>query len=193
LWRGFSALAKSRRKAREAALKALYKIELAKSPLATAVEELHENSDMAPELTEYAERLVRGVREHQGALDRVLSGAIQGYDYNRVVIVDKNVLRIGAYELFHELAVPPAVIIDEAIEIARKYSTIESGGFVNGVLDQVRKQSPKANWDPASAPVEFAEEREPDEPVEIVEETVEADSDEAKKLARIGGWTLRSE
>lgn len=186
-------MARSRRAARVAAMQALYKIALAKSPIASAVEEMHEHSDLSPDLAQYAEKLVQEVRDRQAELDKSLSALIRDYDYSRIVLVDKIVLRIGAYELLHEPAIPPAVTIDEAIEIARKFSTPDSGRFVNGVLDRLRLDSPKANWDPASAPPEFAEEPEPEEPIEVVEETIDADSEEAKKLSRIGGWKLRSD
>ncbi|MFI5385319.1 MAG: transcription antitermination factor NusB [Fimbriimonadales bacterium] len=187
-------VAKSRRKARIAALQALYKIEIAKSSIAAAVEEMRDHSDLDSELTEYAERLIAGVRNNQATLDERLSRIIQEYDYDRVAVVDKNVLRIAAFELFYEPELPPAVTINEAIEIARKYSTVESGKFVNGVLGKLLEESPKANWNPPPAPKEPIEEVIRDgEPVEVVEETIVADSEEAKKLSRIGGWKLRSE
>lgn len=186
-------MAKSRRKAREAALQALYKIEIAKSPIATAVDEMREHSDLSPDLTDYAEKLIAGVRKNQAEIDRRLTALIREYSYDRIVVVDKVVMRIAAFELFHEATIPPAVIIDEAIEIARKFSTVESGRFVNGVLDKLREESPKANWDPATAPPEAREEREPPEPIEVTEETIEAGSDEARKLARIGGWKLKTD
>jgi N utilization substance protein B len=185
---------KSRRKSRVAALQALYKIEIAKSPISVAIEEMHEHSDLAPDLAEYAEKLVAGVRNNQTALDKELASIIREYDYDRVAVVDKNVLRIAAFELIHEPAIPPAVTINEAIEIARKYSTVESGKFVNGVLGRLLELSPKKDWDPATAPKESGEEvSHDDEPIEVTEETIDADSDEAKKLARVGGWKLRQE
>lgn len=187
-------MASSRRKARIAALQALYKIEIAKSPIATAVDEMRDHSDLSPFLSDYAEKLISGVRNNQALLDQRLSQIIREYDYDRVAVVDKNVLRIAAFELLFEPSIPPAVTINEAIEIARKYSTIESGKFVNGILGKLLEESPKANWDPASAPPEEQEEiAHDDEPVEVVEETIDADSDEAKKLSRIGGWKLKSD
>ena len=187
-------MARSRRKAREAALQALYKIEIAKSPIATAVEEMREHSELDAGLADYAERLVTSIRNGQAALDRQLASIILDYDYDRVAVVDKNVLRIAAYELLHEPAIPPAVTINEAIEISRKFSTFESGKFVNGVLGKLLEGSPKAKWDPSTAPPEETEEIVHDqEPIEVVEETIQADSDEAKKLSRIGGWKLRNE
>lgn len=187
-------MASSRRKARIAALQALYKIEIAKSPIAAAVEEMRDHSDLSPFLADYAEKLISGVRHNQGDLDQRLSQIIREYDYDRVAIVDKNVLRIAAFELLFEPSIPPAVTINEAIEIARKYSTIESGKFVNGILGKLLEESPKAAWDPSSAPPEEQEEIvHDDEPIEVVEETLDADSDEAKKLSRIGGWKLKSD
>lgn len=174
-------------------MQALYKIAVAKSPIVAAVEEMREHSELSADQAEYAERLVRSVREQQSELDGRLSKLIRDYDYSRIVLVDKIVMRIAAYELLQEPAIPPAVSIDEAIEIVRKFSTPDSSRFVNGVLDQLRLDSPKANWDPAMAPPEFAEEPEPDEPIEVEEETIQADSDEAKKLSRIGGWKLRTD
>lgn len=187
-------MAKSRRKAREAALQALYKIEIAKSPISTAVEEMREHSNLTAGLTDYAEHLIAGVRNNQASLDSRLSQIIKEYDYDRVAVVDKNVLRIAAYELLFEPAIPPAVTINEAIEIARKFSTIESGKFVNGVLGKLLSESPKANWDAATAPPEALEDPvHDDEPIEVVEETIQADSEEAKKLAKMGGWKLREQ
>jgi N utilization substance protein B len=136
---------------------------------------------------------VVSIRNGQAALDKLLALIILEYDYSRVAIVDKNVLRIAAYELLHEPSIPPAVTINEAIEISRKFSTIESGKFVNGVLGKLLEQSPKANWDPATAPPEQEEMAPATEPVEVIEETIEADSDEAKGLKRIGAWKLKSE
>ncbi|HVT13327.1 MAG TPA: transcription antitermination factor NusB [Fimbriimonadaceae bacterium] len=182
----------SRRKARIAALQALYKIEIAKSPIATAVEEMRTHGDLSPFLADYAERLIAGVRNNQAPLDKRLSAIIREYDYDRVAVVDKNMLRIAAFELLFEPSIPPAVTINEAIEIARKFSTEESGKFVNGVLGKLLEESPKVNWDPSSAPPEEQEEIvHDDEPVEVEEQTLDADSEEAKKLSRIGGWKLR--
>jgi N utilization substance protein B len=185
---------RSRRKARELALQALYKIEIAKSPISTAVAEMRENSELAPDLLNYAEAIVVGVRENQSMLDERIAGVILEYSYDRVAVVDKNMLRIAGYELYFQPAIPPAVTINEAIEISRKYSTIESGKFVNGVLGKLLEGSPKHNWDPATAPPEEREEIvTEEEPIEVIEETIQADSQEAKTLSRIGGWKLKAD
>lgn len=146
----------------------------------------------------FATLLAEGVWDKKADLDRALDGAMPNYTVDRLVAVDRNVLRIGAWELYELPYVPPIVSINEAIEIAKKYGTAESGRFVNGVLATILRRSPKADYDPKTAPrdPEFAEReepyREPEAPV--VEETVEEGSDEAKRAKRYGlAWTLRSE
>ncbi len=183
---------RSRRKARVAALQALYQLDITKGSLHNAVNEMLEHSALAPDLAAYAERLVRGVVEHHVDLDERIAAVVQDWDYDRVATVDRNVMRIAAYELYHEPSIAPAVTIDEAIEIVRKYSTEESGKFMNGILDKLRLRSPKANWDPTTAPPEeeHGEIEEEAPPLDV--EIIEADSDEAKKLAR-AGWKVRVE
>lgn len=181
---------KSRRKAREAALRGLYEMELGHLPLETVLEESLPQAELPKELEDFAREVLTGVRQNLETIDKMLAEAIADWDFNRTAVVDRNVLRIATYELFYCPSIPPAVTIDEAIEIGRKYSTAESGKFINGVLGRILKQSPKAVW----APVEGAqEEAAPPEPVEEPEEvTLEADSDEAKRLAKVGGWRFKS-
>ncbi|MFQ3587484.1 MAG: transcription antitermination factor NusB [Fimbriimonadaceae bacterium] len=186
---------KNRRAAREAALRALYAIEIGKALLPDAVNELRENADLGPELTAYAVALVTGVREHLAEIDDLVAARVREWDYDRLAAVDRNLMRIATYELFHQPDVPPKVTLDEAIELAKKYSTAESGRFVNGVLAKVLEASPKLDWVP---PVEEAarslEEPAPPEPEPEVEETeLEAESAEAKKLLRAGFWGIRRE
>lgn len=145
----------------------------------------------------FARLLVEGVWERKADLDRILDDAMPHYAIERLAAVDRNVLRIGTWELFELPYVPPIVTINEAIEIAKKYATAESGRFVNGVLATMLKRSPKSDFDPKSAPQdpEFEEQEKPYREPErvVIEETVEEGSDEAKKAKRFGlTWTLRS-
>jgi len=146
---------------------------------------------------EFAITLVAGVWQEKMDIDQGLDATMPHYTVDRLAAVDRNVLRLGTWELFHLPYVPPIVTINESIEIAKKYATADSGRFVNGVLATMLKRSPKADYDPKTAPrdPEFAERevayREPEKP--IVEETVEDGSDEAKKAKRYGlNWTLRA-
>ena len=186
-------MAKSRRKAREAALQTLYEIEVGKASPETSMANTLEAAALDPELADYAVRLTAGVREHERDLDEQISSLVHGYDYNRLAAIDRNLLRIAGYELFFEPAVPPKVTINEAIEIAKKYSTAESGKFVNGVLGRLVEASPKANWDPSKAPVIEDEDIVREQPAEAQVETIEAGSKEAEELAKVGGWKLRSD
>ena len=184
---------RSRRKAREGALRVLYEMEVGGASLANAMSSMLEESDVTEDVAPYAERLAKGVREHRIPIDRALSDYLKEYDYSRLAAIDRNILRIGAYELLHVPEIPPAVSINEAIEIAKKYSTAESGKFINGVLGRMLKDSDKANWDPATAPPEFAEEI-VQEPARVVEEeTVDADSEEGMNALRFGQWTIKKE
>ena len=143
----------------------------------------------------FATLLAQGVWDRKFDLDDGLNAVMPNYTIDRLAAVDRNVLRIGTWELFELPYVPPLVTINEAIEIAKKYATAESGKFVNGVLATMLRKSPKRDYDPATAPQDpdFQELerifREPEVPV--VEETVEEGSDEAKKAKRYGlAWKL---
>ena len=184
---------RSRRKAREAALTVLYEVEIGHMAGREALERTFEETDLAEDLRPFATELVKGVLENVEDLDDQIAPLIKEYSYDRVAAIDRNVMRIAAFELFFLPAIPPAVTLNEAIDIAKKYSTAESGKFVNGVLGRLLKDSPKAEWDPATAPEDEYEEREKAPPEVIEVEEVEVSIEEAKKLAKIGGWTLRSE
>lgn len=88
----------------------------------------------------YAELLVIGVIEHGDAIDQKISSFSENWALKRMALVDLNILRIATFEIeFFDNSVPPKSSIDEAIEIAKKYSTTESASFINGILDQIYK------------------------------------------------------
>lgn len=184
----------SRRKAREAALRALYEIDLAQSAPMDALDDVCAEMNLTAEHQPFALRILLGVVEKKSEIDNRLSKLIREFDYDRVAAVDRNVLRMAAFELLFEPAIPPAVSINEAVAIVKRYSTSESGRFVNGVLAKLVRETPKANWDPAAAPPEedFAEES-PDEAREPEVELVQADSEEAVAAKKFGSWTVRTD
>lgn len=188
-------MAKSRRRARELALRALYEMDITGVSAAEAYRDTIHEHEAHFEQRNYAEQVLRGYQDNAQQIDTILADRIPDYDFRRIATVDRNVLRLATYELYFEPAIPPAVTINEAVDIAKKYSTAESGKFVNGVLGKVVNDSPKANWDPKSAPVEAVEEppAEPEPEMEIEERFIEEGSDEEKSLARIAGWKLRTE
>lgn len=85
----------------------------------------------------YADECVRGVAEERAALDEIVSAASSNWRIERMTRVDRNVLRLGAWELLRRTDVPRSVVIDEAVELAKRFGSEESGAFVNGVLDRV--------------------------------------------------------
>ena len=91
-------------------------------------------SERAAEAREYARLLCVGVRERRDELDGFIAELSEGWTLNRQPAVDRNILRLAIYEIKYVESVPPIVAVDEAIELAKKYSTAESGKFVNGVL-----------------------------------------------------------
>jgi N utilization substance protein B len=94
---------------------------------------------LAPRAREFAEHLVRGTVGDLAAIDPLLSGAAAHWRLDRMALVDRLILRLAVFELLHEPETPPVVVINEAIELARTFSGDESVGFINGVLDGVRK------------------------------------------------------
>ena len=86
----------------------------------------------------FADPLIRGVLEHRDALDEVIRKHAKNWDLHRIAAVDRNILRLALYEMLHRDDIPPVVSINEAVDIAKKFSTQDSGKFVNGILDKVK-------------------------------------------------------
>ena len=102
------------------------------------------------EVKRFARRLFEGTVNEAGALDALIRERARNWRLERMPAVDRNVVRLALYELLHEPETPPAVVINEALELARRFSSEDSVEFVNGVLDAIRKktlaaQSPAAN------------------------------------------------
>ena len=86
----------------------------------------------------FAEPLIRGTIEHRAECDEIIKKHARNWDINRMAAVDRNILRLAIYEMMHRLDIPPIVSINEAVDIAKKFSTQDSGKFVNGILDKVK-------------------------------------------------------
>ncbi len=86
----------------------------------------------------FAEPLIRGTLENRDQLDERIKKYAKNWDLRRMAVVDRNVLRLAIYEMFHRDDIPPIVSINEAVDIAKKFSTDDSGRFVNGILDKVK-------------------------------------------------------
>ena len=99
----------------------------------------------------FAEPLIRGTLEHRAAIDEHIKKHVKNWDFNRIAAVDRNVMRLAIYEMLHREDIPPVVSINEAVDIAKKYSTRESGAFVNGILDRLRGDLPRPARTPAGS------------------------------------------
>ena len=88
----------------------------------------------------FADALIRGVLQHRDLLDEVIRRHAKNWDLHRMAVVDRNILRLAIHEMLHRDDIPPVVSINEAVDIAKRFSTHESGKFVNGILDKVRAE-----------------------------------------------------
>ncbi len=130
----------SRRKAREIALAFLYQWDLRGDEVLPELDDLLVKDRREPDVAEYVKTLVRGTIENKAAIDQRISEAAEHWRIERMAVVDRNLLRMGTYEMAYQKdEVPPKVAINEAIELAKRFSTEQSGAFVNGVLDRVRR------------------------------------------------------
>ena len=86
----------------------------------------------------FADPLIRGTLEHLSELDAKITHYTKNWDLNRMAVVDRNILRLAVYEMLYRQDIPPVVSINEAVDIAKRFSTDESGRFVNGILDKVK-------------------------------------------------------
>jgi N utilization substance protein B len=134
----------TRRRARELALQLLYQYELTDASPEAMQAGFEEWRNASDGVREFADVLLRGTLEWLEAIDGELGRQTTHWRLERLAAVDRNILRLAMYELMNETETPHAVIIDEAIEIAKKYGAKDSGRFVNGVLDGFVKRKAKA-------------------------------------------------
>ena len=130
----------SRRRAREFALQMLYQAEASGAPMSDVLATFWGDREVAPAVRLFAERLATGAAAAQGEIDALLVENLENWRLERLAIVDRNILRIAVYEFLHETETPPIVVIDEAIEVARRFGGDDSWQFANGILDAVRKK-----------------------------------------------------
>jgi len=121
----------TRREARERALSLCYELEVRGIDLGTLLAQLPARPD------EYAEEIARGVEDHRDEVDAILRKYSEHWALERMPLVDRAILRIGTYELGWQPELPPGVVISEAVELAKQYSTKDSGRFVNGMLARI--------------------------------------------------------
>jgi N utilization substance protein B len=133
----------TRRKGREYALQALYLADITKLPDEKALRSVTYGASVDEKVREFAEGLASGALKQIEKIDEVIKRYAQNWDIKRMAALDRNILRLGAYEIMFETETPVSVIIDEAVEIAKEYSTPDSGKFVNGILDRIKDERKK--------------------------------------------------
>jgi N utilization substance protein B len=129
-----------RSRGREVALQLLFQRDHNLAVARDGIETFARNRIRDPDITAFCLALYDGVVTHLAEIDARLTAAAENWRLPRMATVDRNVLRLGAYELLYTPETPPAVAFDEAIELARRYGSADSPAFVNGVLDRLRRE-----------------------------------------------------
>jgi N utilization substance protein B len=131
-----------RTKAREIALQSLYQSNFQKNRRRGLSDLAPDSEDNIPnsEIVDYARKLVQGYFNNQKEIDEIIQKTITNWEFDRLALIDKSILCLSCYELLYEKDIPKAVCIDEAIELAKRYSTEKSSGFINGVLDKIASE-----------------------------------------------------
>lgn len=135
-----------RRQAREIALQALYLVDVAGVAVPEAFAIVNRGEDQSDDDTlGFARSLLEGTSGKRAEIDAHIAATAENWPIKRMAAVDRNVLRLAAYELAYERGTPVGVVIDEAIEIVRKYSTEDATRFVNGILDKLKSLRPASD------------------------------------------------
>ena len=125
--------------AREFALRVLYQSEILRREIKMTAEHSWDGEAIDPVVKDFAERLVDGVAQHLDQINTKISQYATNWQLKRMAVIDRNILRIGVFELLYADDIPPKVSINEAIELAKKYGDLESSKFTNGILDKIHK------------------------------------------------------
>jgi len=132
-----------RREGREAAVQFLFQDDLNKTDAAAVAEALEEFwtlRESSARTRQFATELIQGVLANHDAIDERIKKVTANYELHRIAPVDRNVLRVAIYEMLYTSEVPPVVCINEAIEIAKRFGSEDSGRFVNGILDRLKEE-----------------------------------------------------
>lgn len=126
-----------RRRAREIALQVLYQLDISDGNPQEVLRLHWENFAPSPKVREFCQRLVQGVHQHQAQIDQLIEETSENWSLKRMSFIDRNILRLATFELWKCPDIPFKVTLNEAVELAKKFSTDESGGFINGILDKI--------------------------------------------------------
>lgn len=129
-----------RRRSREFALQVLYQLEITKQEALRTLAQFQEHFSEGVERDDFVERLVLGVSEHRKEIDRLIEQYSENWRLDRMNTIDRNILRMAAFELLYCEDIPPKVTLNEAIDLGKRYGTDESGSFINGILDRIQNE-----------------------------------------------------
>jgi len=132
-----------RRKARESALQILFQLEFDDSPPEIIIEQYWKNKKTDVEEKETCIQIVNGVIQYRQEIDENIQAVSENWRISRMVLIDRNILRISTYEFLYGKDLAPGIIINEAIEIAKKFSSDLSATFINGILDALKNKLEK--------------------------------------------------
>jgi len=130
----------ARRKARELALQMLFQYDMAGNEPDMIITTFDDLQKSKPNTREFATKIFRGTVDHLSEIDDMIQAQAENWRLSRMAVVDRNIIRMSVYEFLHETDTPKLVIIDEAIEIAKKFGTQKSSQFINGILDGILKR-----------------------------------------------------
>ena len=130
----------TRRKSRELALQALFQGEMAGKDGLLVFDEFCAHFQVNKKSIPYAKKLMEGIQEKADVLNQLISKYAENWRLERMSLIDRNILRLAVYEVHYQDDVPVSVAINEAVEIAKRYSTDDSGPFINGILDAMAKE-----------------------------------------------------
>ncbi|KPJ51245.1 hypothetical protein AMJ40_00560 [candidate division TA06 bacterium DG_26] len=137
----------NRRKARELVLEALYRVEVTQDGPDEVLRDVFSRREYNQEIKEYSSVLFKTTANHLKEIDSIIAEYVENWDLSRMAILDKNILRFAICELLYVKDIPMKVTLNEAIEIAKKYSTQDSGRFINGVIDRIAKERRRSDTD----------------------------------------------
>ncbi len=129
-----------RRFSRELALKFLYQLEFNEAGLKDQMASFEDRLSCQEEVKDFMQELVSKVVDHMKEIDLTLQKYSEHWTLDRMTVIDRNILRLGVCELMHSQTIPPKVVINEAVEIAKKFGSEESPDFINGILDKIFKE-----------------------------------------------------
>jgi transcription antitermination factor NusB len=119
------------------ALQILYQIDITGDPVDDVLEQFWRDAEQSPEVRGFATQLVKGASKNLEEIDALIVQRSEHWKLSRMPAIDRSILRLGIYELLYRDDIPPKVAINEAVELAKNYSTPDSGKFINGILDKL--------------------------------------------------------